>query len=199
MEPVQHVFINHDTNLLDVTLQDIPATKASTTTIHGTKQEQVAIAAHGNQTPSTETLHTTTEHPFITNEHGFVAAMKLIPGEKVLKLYGNLGIVVKFEIVLGQAVRYNLTVKDLHTYAVGVNQWVVHNTGICGMPGFANQVDSWRSQDPGNPRNLGGVVVRDVNGNKYPSGNHLGYDNIPDQGKALKMRRTLMKVALWGS
>ena len=75
-ETVQHVFINHDDNLLDVTIADakpVAATDAKN------KQQDAATAAHGSQaSPSQETLHTTTEHPFLTDDRGFVDAVKLI-------------------------------------------------------------------------------------------------------------------------
>jgi len=125
-EPIQHVFINHDTNLVDVTLaNDKPTTPAMQQ-----KQQQTATAAHDSQAPpSSETIHTTTEHPFLTNDRGFVDAVKLVSGEHVTKLDGSLGVVVAVQVVPGQATRYNLTVKDIHTYAVGIDQWVVHNVG----------------------------------------------------------------------
>ena len=124
-ETVQHVFINHDDNLLDVTIADA---KPTTAIDPKNKQQDAAVAAHGSQAPpSSETIHTTTEHPFLTNDRGFVDAVKLVPGEHVTKLDGSLGVVVTVTIVPGQAVRYNLTVQDEHTFAVGQGQWVVHN------------------------------------------------------------------------
>ena len=127
-EPVQHVFINHDDNLLDVTLTTSdPHTSPSTT-----KQQQADVAAHGSQAPPTdEILHTTTEHPFLTVELGWVNAQDLKPGEHVRRLDGTVGEVVGTQVVAGVAVRYNLTVANEHTYAVGTGLWVVHNTGTC--------------------------------------------------------------------
>jgi hypothetical protein len=80
-EPVQHVFINHDTNLLDVTLAAVPAAQQGNHA--STKQQGAALASHGSQAPPPEVLHTTTEHPFLTAELGWVNAQDLQPGEHV--------------------------------------------------------------------------------------------------------------------
>ena len=39
----------------------------------------------------------------------------------------------------GADIRYNLTVKDLHTYIVGQDQWVVHNSGTCDGSSLFNR------------------------------------------------------------
>ena len=130
-EPVKHVFINHDTNLLDVTLAPVMTTARMTPTDDpsAAKQHQVAVAAHGAQAPPPETLHTTTEHPLLTTDGGFVNAQDLRVGERVQRLDGSVGVVLAVAVTLGAVVRYNLTVQDVHTYAVGVDCWVVHNCG----------------------------------------------------------------------
>ncbi len=87
-EPVQHVFVHHDTNLLDVTLST-PTTATTKASQPGqdhssSKQQAAEVAAHGSQAPpATETLHTTTEHPFLTTDRGFVPALLLRLGEMV--------------------------------------------------------------------------------------------------------------------
>jgi hypothetical protein len=94
----------------------------------------VDVAAHGSQAPpAAETVHTTTEHPFLTTDRGWVDAQDLVPGERVQQLDGSVGVVVSLRVVAGTAVRYNLTVQDVHTFAVGTDQWVVHNCGD-GIP-----------------------------------------------------------------
>ena len=77
-------------------------------------------------------LHTTDEHPFLTTDRGFVSAEDLRVGEQIRQLAGGYGVVVALQHIFGVAVRYNLTVQDDHTYAVGADQWVVHNTCGCG-------------------------------------------------------------------
>jgi hypothetical protein len=52
-----------------------------------------------------------------------------VAGEHVQQLDGSTGVVVRLHVVSGTAVRYNLTVADVHTFAVGTDQWVVHNCG----------------------------------------------------------------------
>jgi hypothetical protein len=133
-EPVQHVLIHHDTNLLDVTLSmatTLPKVSQPGQDASARKQQQAAVAAHGSQAPPTsETIHTTTEHPFLTQELGWVDASDLKPGEHMRRADGSLGVVVGVQVVAGEAVRYNLTVAHDHTFLVGADQWVVHNT--CG-------------------------------------------------------------------
>jgi RHS repeat-associated protein len=131
-EPVQHVMINHDNNLLDVTLAADTTAKPSQTADTPSKEQEAATAAHGSQAPPTETVHTTTEHPFLTAELGWVNAQDLKPGEHVRRLDGSLGVVVAVTATPGQAVRYNLTVAQDHTFVVGQGQWVVHNCGLGG-------------------------------------------------------------------
>ena len=131
-EPVQQVMINHDKNLLDVTLAADTNTKPSQATDTKNKAQEVATAAHGSQAPPTETIHTTTEHPFLTAELGWVNAQDLTPGEHVRRLDGSVGVVVAVTATPGQAVRYNLTVAQDHTFVVGQGQWVVHNCGLGG-------------------------------------------------------------------
>ncbi len=58
-----------------------------------------------------------------------MAAQTLRVGEQVVRGDGSLGVVTAVGVVPGAAVRYNLTVQDLHTYLVGDDQWVVHNCG----------------------------------------------------------------------
>ncbi len=74
------------------------------------------------------TSTTTEEYPFLTTDRGFVGAEDLRIGEQIRQLDGGYGVVVALQHIFGVAVRYNLTVQDDHTYAVGADQWVVHNT-----------------------------------------------------------------------
>src|SRR6185437_4555459 len=69
-EQVQQVFIHHDDNLLDVTLSTTTTTPVAQDQDHSaSKQREAEVAAHGaHAPPATETMHTTTEHPFLTSE-----------------------------------------------------------------------------------------------------------------------------------
>jgi hypothetical protein len=54
-QTVQHVFINHDTDLLDVTLTLDPGNQITTQGVTGTsKQQQAAVVSHGSHAPLQE-------------------------------------------------------------------------------------------------------------------------------------------------
>ncbi len=78
---------------------------------------------------STETIHTTANHPWLTADRGWVVAGALRSGEVVVTLDGQRGVVVTTQAVAGHAAMDTLTVAEDHTYAVGSGQWVVHNVG----------------------------------------------------------------------
>jgi len=74
-----------------------------------------------------ETLETTPEHPFYTQERGWVPAGDLRVGEHVRKAVGTFGTVQKVRREQHQQTMYNLTVDHAHTFFVGNGQWLVHN------------------------------------------------------------------------
>jgi RHS repeat-associated protein len=128
-QTVQNVFINHDTDLIDVTLALKPIAKASKDVVIGKKQQDVAVASHGSHAPpvsSKETIHTTQKHPWLTTK-GWITAGNLRLGDQVLRLDGETAMVVALKVVPGEQSMYDLTVSNVHTFAVGVGQWVVHN------------------------------------------------------------------------
>lgn len=134
---VQRVFINHDTDLIDVTLAVHPATKQ-------TKPQQVVVVSHGSHAPpatTTEVVHTTQKHPWLTTK-GWITAGQLHLGDQVQQLDGSTATVLGLKIIPGAASMYDLTVSNVHTFAVGAGQFVVHNTnGGCGVT--PNEVDSY--------------------------------------------------------
>jgi hypothetical protein len=94
------------------------------------KTQQVATKADGSQAPpSAETIHTTEKHPWLTVDRGWVKAGDLHIGEHVVELGGRTATITALRTRPGEADYYNLTVSELHTYAVGSLQAVVHNTG----------------------------------------------------------------------
>ncbi|MEZ0090137.1 polymorphic toxin-type HINT domain-containing protein [Streptacidiphilus sp. EB129] len=104
---VQHVWINHDNDLLDLTV----------TTGHG----------------HTTTIHTTANHPFWDDTtHSWVSAGKLHPGHHLASTHGQQPTVEAITITPGAANRYNLTVQQLHTYYVlaGTTPVLVHNCNV---------------------------------------------------------------------
>jgi hypothetical protein len=75
-----------------------------------------------------EVIETTPEHPFLTLDRGWVGAGELRVGEHVREVDGETGIVEAVAAMHAPQRMYNLTVAEAHTYAVGDQQWVVHNT-----------------------------------------------------------------------
>jgi hypothetical protein len=111
-EPILHVWINHDTDLVDLTL---------TTTM---------AAQHGKAaTKMSETIHTNKKHPFLTKEKGFLTVGQITLGMHVLRADGMYGVVTGWQVVPGAEMMYDLEVAQDHTFTVGIQQWVVHNCG----------------------------------------------------------------------
>jgi len=125
LEPVQHVWLNHDNDLINLTL---------TATTKG---------SHGQATHKSEVIHTNEKHPFLTEEKGFVPVSQLKPGMHVLEANGSYGVVAKMVVVPGAMWMYNLTVAQDHTYTVGLDQWIVHNTSSAGCGVTSGEVDSY--------------------------------------------------------
>ena len=89
---VRHLWVNHDTDLLDVTVDD------------------------GN---GRTTVHTTADHPFYDDTtKAFVRADHLVPGDRLASTAGHRATVAAITPTPGVADRYNLTVTELHTYYV---------------------------------------------------------------------------------
>ncbi|MEV7365473.1 polymorphic toxin-type HINT domain-containing protein [Streptomyces sp. NPDC091299] len=104
---VQHVWINHDRDLIDVTIHD--------------------------QDGRTAVLHTTSNHPFWDDTaHTWISAGKLHPGDALNTSANGHAYVATTQPTVGTAERWNLTVEQLHTYYVlaGTTPVLVHNT--CG-------------------------------------------------------------------
>ncbi|MFD5466564.1 polymorphic toxin-type HINT domain-containing protein [Kitasatospora sp. NPDC127059] len=116
---VRALWINHDDNLLDVTVSDAQGTKA--------------------------VLHTTANHPFWDDtEHAWVAAGDLASGHSLSTPYGTTATVEKLSLEAGAADRFNLTVDDRHTYYVlaGATPVLVHNTSpACDLSAMAGKID----------------------------------------------------------
>ncbi|MEW1860705.1 ricin-type beta-trefoil lectin domain protein [Streptomyces sp. NPDC088194] len=107
---VQAVWINHDKDLLDVTIEGTDGKAA--------------------------TLHTTSNHPFWDDTtHTWVPAGKLKPGDALNTATDTHATVLSTHATPGTANRWNLTVQQLHTYYVlaGGVPVLVHNTNV-GCP-----------------------------------------------------------------
>ena len=110
LQPVLHIWINHDTDLEDLTIATTDATK------NGKIEQQTY-----------ETIHTNKKHPFLTQEYGFLPVADLHVGMHIVKADGSLGEIFAWKLVVGSGIMYNLTVNEDHTYTVGDNSWIVHN------------------------------------------------------------------------
>jgi hypothetical protein len=162
---VQQVFINHDTDLIDVTLAVHPATKQ-------TKSQQVAVISHGSHAPpatTTEVVHTTQKHPWLTTK-GWITAGQLHLGDQVQRLDGTTATVVGLKIIDGTAFMYDLTVSNVHTFAVGTSQFVVHN---CDGGVDEGEVDLY-----GRKAKEGGFGLR----NREEAGDGLDLHHVPSKG-----------------
>jgi hypothetical protein len=129
-----------------------------------------AVMAHADPviihlTIDDETLETTPEHPFFTQDRGWVAAGELQISEQVRTLNGTTGVVTALHAEQRTQVMYNLTVAVAHTFFVGDGQWLVHNQCLeydivkygTKNPGFENHhglMDVWAKH------NIPGYVSR---------------------------------------
>ena len=84
-----------------------------------------------------ETIETTPDHRFLT-DHGWVEAQALYPGTKVQRLDGTFGTVEGYSIEVRAVIMWDLTVSDVHTFAVGEGEWVVHNECRPVLSAFGN-------------------------------------------------------------
>ncbi|MFJ9710837.1 RHS repeat-associated core domain-containing protein [Streptomyces sp. NPDC101234] len=114
---VQRIWINHDHDLLDLSIR--------------TKDGHTA------------TLHTTVNHPFWDDTtHSWVPANGVRPGDALATATNGHVSVVAFKTTVGAANRWNLTVQQLHTYYVlaGQTPVLVHNCDTA-------TVGRWMSED----------------------------------------------------
>ncbi|MEU6463113.1 ricin-type beta-trefoil lectin domain protein [Streptomyces sp. NPDC046976] len=130
---VQHVWINHDHDLLDVTIR--------------TKGDHTA------------TLHTTANHPFWDDTtHRWVPAGKLHHGDALKTSSNGHAYIVASHATPGTAKRWNLAVQQLHTYYVvaGGVSILVHNSNdpdSCPVLGAARAAaDTASTITPGKAR-----------------------------------------------
>lgn len=159
----------------------------ATDPVTGTVTARTVTARFVNDDPVTgtvvidgEPLGTTPEHPFYTEDRGWVLAQDLRPGDHVRSADGSQGVVSSVSWTGGRSVMYNLTVAVDHTYFVGDGRWLVHNcdealqprdalgrwTGPGARAGERAEEAVWDAIDakPGWTANRGRVTVRDASG-----------------------------------
>jgi hypothetical protein len=166
-QTVQQVFINHDTDLMDVTLAVHPSSTQ-------TKQQQAAVVSHGSHAPPAkdEVVHTTQKHPWLTTK-GWITAGQLHLGNEVQLLDGATATVIGLKIVPGTAAMYDLTVSNVHTFAVGDGQFVVHNCTLTDNSTTATADERAAAEHVASLKNEPGdtVELRDPEGQRLQDGN----------------------------
>ncbi len=104
-QTITHVFVNHDSDRLDVTLA-LPATGSAAPSqtaaqdATAVREQRALLMSHGRRGPPNTnatssasgtpdaTIHTTANHPWLTRDRGWVRAGGLRPGEQVVTLPG---------------------------------------------------------------------------------------------------------------
>jgi hypothetical protein len=129
-QPILHVFLDHDNDLVDLTL--------TTTSFQRGKAVRVA----------SEVIHTNQKHPFLTKEKGFLPVGQIKLGMHVRRADGQWGVVTGWKVVPGAMTMYNLEVAQDHTFTVGVGEWVVHNSSPSCLIGSYSDVRQAISDNP---------------------------------------------------
>ena len=95
-----------------------------------------------------ELIETTPWHDFYTDE-GWQDAGELVTGNLVLSLDGDYGVVDSIRTTDAIQWMYDITVEDVHTFAVGTGQWVVHNQIPCprGIENLQNRLPVTNNPD----------------------------------------------------
>ncbi|MEO1443738.1 MAG: polymorphic toxin-type HINT domain-containing protein, partial [Chloroflexota bacterium] len=99
-----------------------------------------------------EMIVTTPGHPFYTSDGDWVEVQDLELGDLIMNLDLEYGTVNSIEIVPQVQVMYDLTVDEVHNFAVGDGEWLVHN--FCEVfletlpygQGLSKYADSFRTQ-----------------------------------------------------
>jgi RHS repeat-associated protein len=144
-EPILHVWIHQDNDLVDLTITFVTYTSHSRAV-----------------TKTSETIHTNKKHPFFTEEQGFVPVGQLKLGMHVLRADGQYGLITGWKIVPGVKTMFNLEVAQDHTFTVGIGEWVVHNSGSCNIDSSQPYNRSALGRTP-SPKSTQEVLVRDPN------------------------------------
>ena len=130
LEPIVHVWINHDHDLVDVTIAStIPAKNGK--------------ASH----KSSEVIHTNQKHPFLTVEQGFVPVSQLHVGMHVIQAAGSTGTITRLKAIPGSMMMYNLEIAQDHTFTVGEGEWIVHNCAVGPVSGNGDPTDNITIRD----------------------------------------------------
>lgn len=125
-----------------------------------------------------EKVETTPEHPWYTQDKGWVNAGELSIGELIRKANGSYGHVQALEFVRKPKAMYNLTVEKAHTFFVGEKKWLVHNH--CGQQHSLlpneGQVGSYKYLS--NAKNGVGRKGDDLTAHHIPSDSYMQSRNV---------------------
>jgi hypothetical protein len=96
-------------------------------------------------------VHTTARHPWLTADAGWVPAGQLRTGEPVRLLDGRTATVTATRVVPGAAAMWDLTVSQVHTFAVGTGQFVVHNSENGKLPRYEGKKPEYSASPEHDP------------------------------------------------
>ncbi|WP_093742803.1 polymorphic toxin-type HINT domain-containing protein [Streptomyces sp. DvalAA-14] len=136
--PVTATFINHDNDLIDLTIQIGPG--------------------------HTAVVHTTSKHPFWDDTtHTWVPAGHLTPGHALETASNSHALVRAVRAVPGAAAMYNLTVNQLHTYYVlaGATPVLVHNCTVAASDHYVPSPEEAQKIIQNAPRGSSAAVKSD--------------------------------------
>ena len=120
-QTVVQVFANRDTDLVDVTVRTEAALQPHS------QERSVPSAGGVGSKAGVETIHTTANHPWLTPDRGWIEAGALRPDEPVQLETGGVGRIVSVTADARTAFMFDLSLADVHTFAVGVGAYIVHN------------------------------------------------------------------------
>ncbi|TDN39906.1 hypothetical protein A8B98_16515 [Hymenobacter sp. UV11] len=83
-------------------------------------------------TAAGEAIRTTSDHPFYVRGH-WVRVRRLRVGDSLVSQNGQRHVLRRIELKPEHVTVYNFTVDELHTYFVGQNAILVHNSGPCDL------------------------------------------------------------------
>lgn len=157
-KPVTKLWVNHDTDLTDVTIR---VKTATTKGANASKPSKLATAGAALVTAAavavgttTTVLHTTQHHPFWDRTTStWVNAADLKPGTELKTDEGATAEVVAVDNFTGAKDMRDLTVADVHTYHVSTAgaTILVHNRTVCGAPGGDDEVIEWDNANTHDP------------------------------------------------
>ncbi len=92
-------------------------------------------------TATGEALRTTSDHPFYVRGQ-WVRVKRLRVGDSLVSQHGQRHVLRRIELKPEQVTVYNFTVDELHTYFVGQNAILVHNSGPCPVKSVIQETNA---------------------------------------------------------